>query len=119
MGNILAHNMPTYAEGTVCGKINKFSLSGFFWKTYEGELVCEGLKQVRDINTGIISSTANTWHFSIDAKACHGENIEDLCKKLQDALKSGQHINIVYLQPLIGLPHQGNTSCYVQKIEYH
>ena len=70
---------------------------------------------------GIVSSEgsvgANVWEFSIDNQARHGENREELTKKLNEALESGQKVKVGYTQVIGGWPWRGSTGYYVQSVE--
>ena len=77
-----------YSFGSRAGVVNKISHKGMVWKTYEGEMALEGI-----VSSGG-NMGANTWEFSIDNQARHGENKEELARKLNEALESGQKVKI-------------------------
>ena len=56
-----------YSSGTRSGVIQKASMKGFLFKTYEGELVTEGFK-TKQSEPGKVGIT-NVWQFSIADKA--------------------------------------------------
>ena len=114
MGNSI--QIPSYSEGSYSGRIVKFSKSGYFWKTYEGEIICDGMKQVVSPN-GESTSIANTLKFSIDSKSAKGENIEDIAKNIQNNLDNGKPVRLAYWSPYIGFPCRGNTTYYVYDVK--
>ena len=118
MGVSLAKSMPNYSEGGFTGRVVRFSEQGFFWKTWEGELLCEGLTQRTDMDSGgnlHSSSAANIKRFSLDAKRGKDENIDELVKNCQNALTSGNSITLAYRVPWVGFPCQGDTSRFVHQ----
>lgn len=100
-----------YSSGTRAGMINKISKKGLIWKTYEGQMALEGI-----VSSGG-NMGANVWDFSIDNQARHGENVEELAKKLNEALESGQKVKIEYVQVIGGWPWRGSTGHYVQSVK--
>lgn len=100
-----------YSSGSRAGMINKISKKGFLWKTYEGQMALEGI-----VSSGE-SMGANVWDFSIDNQARHGENVNELSKKLNEALESGQKVKVNYIEVWGGWPWRGSTGHYVQSIE--
>ena len=101
-----------YSEGKRTGMINKVSKKGLFWQTYEGQMALEGI-----VSNGQ-SSGANVWDFSIDSQARHGENTEDIAKKLNEAFESGKKVKISYREVAKSWPWRGETDYFVQKVEY-
>ncbi len=91
--------------------INKISKKGFVWKTYEGQMALEGI-----VSNGE-SVGANTWEFSIDNKAEHGENVEELAAKLNLALESGTKVKVKYIEAGMPWASRGATSYYIQSVE--
>lgn len=108
-------NSFVYSEGTMTGRLTKLSKSGFYWKTWEGEMISDGLKE-KKIENGT-TSIANTWDFSIDAKSAYGENMEQVAEQLQKKLDNGEPLTIKYWVPLIGFPCRGSTKHYVHEIK--
>ena len=107
--NIL--NNYEYSFGSRAGMINKMSNKGFIWKTYEGQMALEGI-----VSSGE-SMGANVWEFSIDNQARHGEKVDELAKKLNEALESGQKVKAKYIQVIGGWPWRGSTGHYIQSVE--
>src|SRR3990172_3610788 len=109
-------NSYDYSEGTRVGIVNKASEKGLFWKTYEGEMVLEGL--VSGNNSG-----ANLWNFSIDGQERHGEDKEKLYEQLKQTIDNQQKVKIKYVQVLgdatLGFqwPWRGSTPYFIQSIE--
>ena len=91
--------------------VNKMSKKGLFWKTYEGQMALEGI-----VSSGE-SMGANVWEFSIDNQARHGEDIEKLAEKLNEALESGQKVKVKYVEVIGGWPWRGSEGYYVQSVE--
>lgn len=102
-----------YSEGSRSGRIVQFSQSGFFWKTYEGEMICDGMKE-RALNNGEHTSIANTWRFSINAK---GENIEKLAEQIRKKMDDGQPVKLDYRVPYIRFPCQGSTCYFIKDVK--
>ena len=53
----------------------------------------------------------------MDNQARHGENIEELQKKLNEALESNKKVKVKYIQVIGGWPWRGSTGYYVQGVE--
>ncbi len=100
-----------YSSGSRAGVVNKISKKGLIWKTYESQIALEG------IVSGDTGVGANIWDFSLDNQARHGENIEEIAKKLSEALESGQKFKVKYIQVLGGWPWRGSTGHYAQSVE--
>lgn len=90
--------------------INKFSKKGLIWKTYEGQMALEGITS-SDSYVG-----ANVWDFSLDRQARHGENIDELSKKIQTYLESGQKVKIDYIEPFTTWPWRSETNFLIQNV---
>ncbi len=102
----------SYAEGSRTGRLTKLSRSGYLWKTWEGEMILDGLKTKR-LENGHTASVANTWSFSIDAKSGRGENALDIVNQLQKKLEAGEHITVSYWSPYLKFPCRGSTTNYI------
>lgn len=50
----------TYSEGTRSDRIVKLSQKGLIWKTWEGEMIMDGMR-TRNTPDGCTRSIANTW----------------------------------------------------------
>lgn len=106
-----ALNNYQYSDGVRIGVINKFSKKGTFWKTYEGELVLEGI-----VSNGQ-SSGANLWDFSLDNQARHGESVEDLARTIRNCAEGSVKVKIRYNEPWTSWPWRGGTNYLVQSVE--
>ena len=104
----------TYSEGSRTGRLTKITQSGFFWKTWEGEMISDGLR-TRGTEHGAVA-IANTWNFSIDAKTERGENIEELVGTLQNKLENGENVTVKYWAPYIAFPCRGASDYYVHNV---
>jgi len=111
IGGCNSCNDMEYGAGTRTGVINKISKKGYIWKTYEGQMALEGL-------VGGNAVGANIWDFSIDAKAEHGENVEELATQLNQALESGAKVRINYREAGWPWPTRGSTDYYIQSVEF-
>lgn len=98
-----------YAKGERIGVINKFSYKGLLWKTYEAEMVLEGL-------TAGQTTAANLWHFSIDNSLPDMEK-EIFIDNLSYAIKNNTKMRVEYRQIFFPLPWRGQTGSFVTKIE--
>lgn len=77
-----------YSNGTRVGTIQKFSRKGVINKSWEGELVMDGMKMRGGFKTG--TSGGNVWKFSVlDA---------DVAKAIDDAALSGNEVALRYCQ---------------------
>lgn len=112
MGNY----QPTFSEGSRSGRIVKFSKSGFFWKTYEGEMICDGMK-TKPMPNGGTASIANTWYFSIDAKSSYGEDKDKIIAAVQNGMDNGTPVKLKYWSPYVGFPCQGDSGYYVTEVD--
>lgn len=108
-----SHSNNSYSDGVRSGKIIKLSKSGFFWKTYEGEMLCDGLSQSKTQN-GDVHSVANVWRFSIDGK---NSNADEIAQKIKNNMSEGKSTEVNYLVPYIATPCRGSTQFYVQSIK--
>lgn len=70
-----------YSEGSRIGVITKLSKKGYYFKSYEGEMVLGG---TRAAESGVV---ANVWAFHVP---------ERLAGKVEAAKNSGQPVNITY-----------------------
>lgn len=107
----LAGNDFEYSKGARTGMINKFTEKGLIWKTYEGEMALEG------IVSGENYSGANVWDFSLDNQSRHGENREELAKKIQSYLESGTKVKVTYVEPFTTWPWRSGTNYLIQSVE--
>ena len=100
-----------YSKGTRTGMINKVSEKGLFWKTFEGEMALEW------VVSGDTSVGANVWDFSIDRQRRHGENPEQLVRKLSQYLESGTKVKVDYIEQFATYPWRSETNYLIQNVE--
>ncbi len=100
------------SNGIVCGKIISYSRAGLFWKTYEGALLCNGLKP--EYRNGTNISVANTIKFSLD----ENDIIKNasLTQQIEKHLLLGSDVCLKYRKPLIKYPWQGATNLFVKEL---
>lgn len=91
-----------YSNGTRIGTVNKFSKSGFLWKSWEGHL---------NITQTGMTSTASDFDFSID----NDNEPDSLVKTLQKALDSGWKVELTYHEVMNRnwLANRGRTNYFV------
>lgn len=77
-----------YSEGVRVGVVQKFSKKGFVNKSWEGELVMEGLKMRAGYKTG--TSGGNVWRFSVLDAA--------VAKAIDDAAMTGGEVALKYCE---------------------
>jgi|SRR3989344_6175576 len=106
----LANNFE-YSKGDRTGMINKVSEKGLFWKTYEGQIALEGITS----GSGFVG--ANVWDFSLDRQARHGENTQELAKKMRGYLQSGTKVKVTYVEPFATWPWRSGTDYLIQTVE--
>ncbi len=94
----------TYSDGARIGIITRYSETGFFWKTWEGEMVLSGLKR-----GGKGSETANLWRFSV--------RDPDAAKKVLAAFENGEPVKLRYIQVWLRCFKVGSTDYDVQSVE--
>jgi len=98
-----------YSSGERIGVINKCSEKGIIWKTWECEMVLEGMTQN---NSGI---GANLWEFSIDNTMSSVQK-DKLIIDCMTALRENMKVKVEYSQVLLGFPWRGGTSYYINSI---
>ncbi len=91
-----------FGEGVKSGYLNFAVRKGYIFKTYEGKLIQEGLKN----STGGVGVQNNEFEFSIETEA--------LFDSLQN--NSGKHFDLHYKEYKGVLPWRGNTKYIVDKI---
>lgn len=99
------------SKGKRTGMINKLSQSGLIWKSYEGQMALEGITSEGS------STAANVWNFSLDNQSRHGENKEELAKKLEQYLDSGTKVKVTYVEPLSTWPWRSKTDYLITSVE--
>lgn len=108
--NLLGNNI-NFGEGVRTGMINKVSKKGLIWKTNEAQMALEGIVSDKG-NVG-----ANVWDFSLDNEARHGENIDELSRKLREYCESGTKVKIKYVQQFSTWPWRSETNYLAQSVE--
>ena len=91
----------TYSEGDRFGLLQKFSLKGNVFKSYEGDMILSSIQG--NANVPIASEK---FYFSVDSK-----NDADQLMKLQ-----GQHVTVHYEQKNGTLPWRGETAYIVDSV---
>lgn len=92
-----------YSEGVRVGVVQKFSMSGFITKSWEGELVMDGVKFKAGAEGG--TRGGNVWAFSVDDA--------NVAKVIDDTVMNGTAVALRYCQnnPLNPLKNlSANTS---------
>lgn len=84
----LAH-ADCYSDGYRTGTIQKISKTGLIFKSYEGELVMEGLKLRNAANA---TTSGNVWRFSARS--------DETYKRLEKAMLEGRVTTVRYCQEL-------------------
>jgi hypothetical protein len=103
------------SRGTMCGRVVRLTKRGLIFKTYEGEMVCDGMNQRLQSN-GDISSIANTVSFSIDAMATKKEDTNTIFNSIMDNMQKGNSVCLNYWKPFIKFPWQGSTRTFVTQV---
>jgi len=80
-----------YSNGSRVGVVTKLSEKGVIWKSWEGELNLGGVRQGTDAN-GNSSVVPNIFEFNADPS---------VVSKLQEAMRTGKRVELVYRQWLI------------------
>jgi len=84
--------MPNYSEGSRTGVVTKISHKGIIFKSWEGQLNQGRFRNQTDAN-GNISVVANVLNFNVQNP--------NVVIQLQDAMKSGRSVELVYSQYFI------------------
>lgn len=77
-------------------------------------MICDGLK-TKNLDGNSVS-VANTWYFSIDAKASRGENIDHIITQLETRIRNGENVTVKYWSPFVRFSCRGLTSNYVYEL---
>lgn len=77
-----------YSEGVRVGTVQKFSMKGFITKSWEGELVMEGVKLKAGAEGG--TRGGNVWAFSVDDAA--------VAKVIDNSIMTGGLVALRYCQ---------------------
>ncbi len=89
-----------YSEGYRAGKIRKFSHKGYFFKTWEGEMVLETTGMAQEV-----------FYFSVD-----GDDTNTI-KAIEKAMLDGSRVNAHYEEKFKQITWQGDTKYFLDKIE--
>lgn len=87
-----------YSEGVRKGTIQKFSQKGLVNKSWEGELVQDG---IRGKGAGNQRTLTNLWKFSVTDKS--------VAAKLDEAVFEGKEVTVKYCESLVRNPLTQNT----------
>ncbi len=112
-GSAIVGCSTNYSDGFRIGVVRKFSKKGVLIKSYEGELLLGGIVATGGKDSQMVNET---WEFSVDPDARHGENVEEVVKELTKAAESGKRTKVYYNQdttPKIRV----NTDYLVKKAE--
>ena len=102
-----------YSKGYRVGIVRKFSHKGVLIKSYEGELLLGGVVSTGGKNSTLVNET---FDFSIDPEAQHGENIEAIANQIDSAVESGKRVKLFYNQNT--LPKvRSETGYFIYKVE--
>ena len=96
----------TRSSGARVGTISKFSLTGNFHKSYEGEMIVGGLRIESGRNSS--SAVANVWSFTVTDP--------EVVKQVEAAQDSGHRVKALYRQSTTHNPFAQDTSYIVYKI---
>ena len=102
-----------YSQGFRMGYVRKFSHKGLMVKSWEGELLLGGIVSTGGKNPQMVNET---WDFSVDPDAAHGENIEKVVAELTKAAESGELTKVYYNEDTT-LKIRTNTDYFVYKAE--
>lgn len=91
-----------YSEGIRKGDIQKFSMKGIVTKSWEGEMVQEG---IRTKSKDGVAGITNIWKFSVTDPA--------VAKKIEDAMFAGGNISVKYCQSALHNTFVSDTSYIV------
>lgn len=89
-----------YSSGVRTGTIQKFSQKGILAKSWEGELVQEGIRTKSNPNGG--NGLTNVWKFSVTNAA--------VAAKIEAAIFDGKNVAVKYCQSMIRNPLTQDTS---------
>lgn len=93
--------VPDYSQGSRAGVVTKFSRKGLVFKSWEGELNLGGFRNQTDVE-GRSSVVANVFAFSVIS--------QEIATQIEDALRSGKRVELVYRQWLVAPATQ--ETCY-------
>jgi len=86
--SVISAQAECYSEGVRVGAVQKFSMKGLITKSWEGELVMEGVKLKSGNNGG--ARGGNVWAFSVDDAS--------VAKVIDNAVMTGGQVALRYCQ---------------------
>ncbi len=93
-------------RGSKVGVVNDFYEKGaVFFMSGEGKMAVQG------------TMPTETFSFSVDPWQSHGENYNELVKKLEEAVDSTKPVVIKYVRPYHGFWHMGSTDYFVTDVK--
>lgn len=99
---------PSYSEGVRVGQVIKFSEKGYFFKTYEGDLLL-----TQSGNSSV--NRDSVWQFSVPKNS---PNAPKFIEDINLAIKNGSVIEIRYDQKIFRKFWEGDTVYYVLSIDF-
>ena len=93
-----------FSDGTKTGELNSLTYTGYFWKTYEGEMILSGYGN-KSASGGAVQS--KIFKFSTDNTV--------IAEKLQQL--TGQRVTVHYKEYKGALPWRGDERAVVDRIE--
>jgi hypothetical protein len=100
-----AANAGCYSEGIRVGEVQKFSEKGFVVKSWEGEMVQEG---IRGKGASGDRTLTNIWKFSVDDAT--------VAKKMNDALFEGGPVTVKYCKKFFNTGLTSSTGYIVTDV---
>lgn len=88
----------SFSYGYRIGTIRKFSRKGVFVKSWEGEMLLGGVVSTGGKTPQLINET---FDFSLDPDARHGEKLEEVIKQINNAAEKGSRVKLYYNQDTI------------------
>lgn len=107
----------TYSEGTCTGYITDLKQTGYRYKTWECEMVLDGLKTKINPWKGSEMAVPNTWNFSLDARRARNEDIDMIVGQLQKKMEAGERVTVSYWTPYVSYSCRGLTGNFVHKVK--
>lgn len=95
-----------YSKGFRVGFVRKFSQKGVFIKSWEGELLLGGVVSTGGKDPTLVNET---FEFSVDPEARHGENIDEVIAEINKAVESGKRTKLYYNQSTIPMIRVDNS----------
>lgn len=95
-----------YSDGQRTGVVQKISNKGLIWRTYEGQMVLDGIRMTVDQTGG---SMTNIWEFSVLDKG--------VVKQLEAAAASKKTVTLTYEQVLFPSQWLSETTYRITKVD--